>query len=83
MEIVPKSWGEELWIINIKEYCGKILTLNKGSQGSKHYHKKKDETFYILSGKIKLEIWNKTTQAAFYMTQGETIRIKPKLKMAA
>lgn len=55
MEIVKKVWGHEEIIVN-RDYCGKKLILNKGYRCSMHYHKNKDETFYILSGKVLLEI---------------------------
>jgi len=49
-----KGWGYEDWIVNKKEYCGKILIMMGGKKNSLHYHKKKDETFYIRSGYINL-----------------------------
>lgn len=55
MKKVKKLWGSEEWIVN-KIYCGKILNLNRGFRGSLHFHKKKDETFYILEGKVLLEL---------------------------
>jgi len=55
MQEVEKVWGKEIVIVN-REYCGKILKLKKGYRSSWHYHKKKDETFYILSGKVLLEM---------------------------
>ena len=51
---VPKGWGYEKWIVNTDEYCGKLLFFNEGKRCSWHYHKKKDETFYLQSGKILL-----------------------------
>ena len=51
---VHKTWGNELWVVN-REYCGKILNINKDAQCSLHYHLLKDETFYLLEGKIKLK----------------------------
>ena len=54
---VSKGWGYEKWLVNKSEYCGKLLFFFKGKQCSWHYHKLKDETFYIHSGKIKL-IWS-------------------------
>jgi quercetin dioxygenase-like cupin family protein len=53
---VKKDWGSEEWIVNTPEYCGKRMTLNKGWQCSMHYHRIKHETFYVLTGKIKLEL---------------------------
>ena len=52
MEFVSKGWGWERWIVNKQEYCGKILNLAKDRKCSIHYHIKKDEVFYVLSGKV-------------------------------
>jgi len=54
MKHVTKGWGWERWIVNKEEYCGKLLFFNKGKRCSWHYHKIKDEVFYIQSGKILL-----------------------------
>ena len=55
MKTVEKGWGYELWITNNSEYCGKLLFFNKNKKCSWHYHVKKDEVFYIHSGKILLK----------------------------
>jgi quercetin dioxygenase-like cupin family protein len=55
IEFVPKGWGFEKWIVNTNEYCGKLLYFVKDKKCSWHYHRLKDETFYIQSGKIKLK----------------------------
>ena len=55
-EIHKKVWGIEKWIANKPEYCGKILIINQGYRSSIHYHEKKDETFYLLSGTVLMEI---------------------------
>tara|TARA_E500000331_G_C16913721_1_gene564621 strand:+ start:209 stop:550 length:342 start_codon:yes stop_codon:yes gene_type:complete len=52
MNFVPKGWGFEKWIVNNEEYCGKLLYFVKGKRCSWHYHKLKDEVFYIQSGKM-------------------------------
>ena len=54
IKIVPKGWGYEKWIVNTEEYCGKILFFEEGKRCSWHYHKLKDETFYLQSGKLLL-----------------------------
>ena len=51
-EIHPKGWGYEKWIVNKPEYCGKLLFFNKGKKCSWHFHKLKDEVFYLQSGKL-------------------------------
>jgi len=55
IKIVPKVWGEERWIVN-RDYCGKLLLLKKGFRCSMHHHKNKDETFFVTSGKVFLEL---------------------------
>ena len=52
IKIVPKGWGYEKWIVNTDEYCGKLLHFIKGKKCSWHYHKLKDEVFYVQSGKL-------------------------------
>ena len=54
IKFVPKGWGYEKWIVNNEEYCGKLLFLAKGKQCSWHFHKLKDEVFYVQSGRIKV-----------------------------
>ena len=52
IKFVPKGWGFKKWIVNNEEYCGKLLYFVKGKRCSWHYHKLKDEVFYVQSGKI-------------------------------
>lgn len=47
-----KGWGYEKWIVNKKEYCGKMLFFLAGKKCSYHYHKIKNETFYLQSGRM-------------------------------
>ena len=55
IKIVPKGWGFEKWIVNKSEYCGKLLYIIKDKKCSWHYHKLKDEVFFVQSGEIKLK----------------------------
>ena len=55
INFVPKGWGFEKWIVNCEEYCGKLLYFVKGKKCSWHYHKLKDEVFYVQSGKIMVK----------------------------
>ena len=52
MKYVIKGWGYEKWIVNKKEYCGKLLFFKAGKRCSYHYHKIKDETFYLQKGRM-------------------------------
>ena len=72
---IKKEWGKEQWIVN-RAYCGKKLILNKGYRCSMHYHKNKDETFYVLKGKVLMEIGNKK----YIMHPDHSILIEPNTK---
>jgi mannose-6-phosphate isomerase-like protein (cupin superfamily) len=54
LEIHPKGWGYEKWIVNNQLYCGKLLFFNENKKCSFHFHKIKTETFYLQSGLIKV-----------------------------
>jgi len=73
MKKMEKVWGHEEWIVNTEKYCGKKLILKEGYQSSLHYHKQKDETFYIFEGEVYLEV----NGTATIMKPGDTIRILP------
>jgi mannose-6-phosphate isomerase len=51
---VEKPWGHEIWWAHTKEYAGKILTVNTGHALSLQFHHEKDETSYLLSGRLRL-----------------------------
>lgn len=73
---VKKVWGKEIWMANTDLYCGKKLILMKGKRCSVHYHKNKDETFYIDSGKVLMEVSDEIR----VMEKGESVLISPKAK---
>ena len=52
---VEKVWGEEHWLVN-GDYCGKRLLLKQGFRCSLHFHKIKDETFFVARGLVFLEL---------------------------
>jgi len=63
---VDKGWGFEIiWASNDK-YCGKLMVFEKvGSQFSMHFHKDKDETWFVNAGKFKLR-WIDTATAQMF-----------------
>lgn len=56
IKTVDKAWGEEIVFVNNDKYCAKFLIVKEGAQSSYHYHIKKEETFFILEGIIKMII---------------------------
>tara|TARA_R110001632_G_scaffold197522_1_gene319756 strand:- start:89 stop:430 length:342 start_codon:yes stop_codon:yes gene_type:complete len=76
MRKIEKPWGyEEIWA-ETKDYAGKILTILPGHRLSLQYHEKKEETVYVLSGKLLLwlsdEEENKIT-----LNKGAVYHVKP------
>lgn len=49
---VEKPWGYELIWAKTSDYVGKILHINKGHQLSLQYHRVKEETIFLSSGKM-------------------------------
>ena len=74
IRIIPKIWGREEIFVNQK-YCGKKLVLKQGFRCSLHFHKKKDETFYIYRGSVLMEVGDRTR----VMRQGDIQHIPPKI----
>jgi len=76
IKIVPKIWGKEEWLVNDELYCAKYLYLKKGYLCSLHFHKRKDETFYVLEGRIKIEV----EDSIYILNMNDSIRIYPNMK---
>lgn len=77
-DIHKKGWGYENWLVNNELYCGKILHFDIGSKCSLHYHKIKDETFYVLKGSIHLYIVESISNIKQYtLGEGDTFHIPP------
>jgi mannose-6-phosphate isomerase-like protein (cupin superfamily) len=52
---VQKPWGHELIWAHTDRYVGKILHIKKGERLSLQYHRQKDETIMVLSGRMELQ----------------------------
>lgn len=77
---VDKGWGFEIiWATNDK-YCGKIMVFTKpGAKMSMHFHKDKEETWFVNSGKFIvrwIDTETATTNQAF-LEEGSTWHNKP------
>jgi mannose-6-phosphate isomerase len=53
---VEKPWGHELIWALTDEYCGKLLVVNAGHSLSLQFHREKDESWLVQSGRAKLEL---------------------------
>jgi mannose-6-phosphate isomerase len=53
---VEKPWGHELIWADADAYVGKILVVKAGESLSLQFHRVKDESWYVLDGRAKLEL---------------------------
>lgn len=51
---VEKPWGHEIWWAHTGDYAGKILVVHAGQALSLQFHREKDESSYLLSGRLRL-----------------------------
>lgn len=76
---VEKPWGYELIWARTDRYVGKILHIETGHVLSLQYHKRKDESIYVLRGEIILRIQQGETLIERRMAEGESCHIAPKV----
>tara|TARA_Y100001938_G_C7921778_1_gene344860 strand:- start:9 stop:353 length:345 start_codon:yes stop_codon:yes gene_type:complete len=74
---VEKPWGHELIWANTKKYAGKILYIKKGNQLSRQFHKKKEETIFVQTGILALEIGAKEYKTTLNLNSGQSYHIAP------
>ena len=53
---VPKPWGHELIWALTDRYCGKVLVIEAGRRLSLQRHHVKDESIYVLRGRLRLHL---------------------------
>lgn len=78
-ERVEKPWGHELiWALS-EDYAGKFLAVNAGHELSLQFHREKDESWYVLEGRLELELAapGEKTIATEVVTPGAAFRIRP------
>ena len=80
--VQEKGWGRELIFATNDKYCGKLMFFDKkGAKFSMHFHKEKDETWYVMNGSFTLHIMN-TDNAELethVLHKGDTWRNEPML----
>jgi mannose-6-phosphate isomerase len=53
---VDKPWGYELIWALTEAYCGKVLFVRAGESLSLQFHREKDESWYVQSGRAELQV---------------------------
>jgi len=87
-KFVKKEWGWELWFTNVNEeninYCGKLLYVEfeKWSSNFKyHFHKKKDETFFVIDGILVIDyIRTDDSLSSISLNPNQSFRINAGIK---
>ncbi len=74
---VPKPWGHEIIWARTDRYVGKILHILAGHALSVQYHERKDETVYLLAGKLKYWVKVGETMTDMHLGVGDAFRITP------
>jgi mannose-6-phosphate isomerase-like protein (cupin superfamily) len=75
---VDKPWGsEEIWAETAR-YAGKILQIRAGHRLSLQIHRRKDESLYVLEGRLRLTLQNEAGELEqSELGPGESRRILP------
>jgi mannose-6-phosphate isomerase len=83
---IEKPWGYELIWALTDRYCGKLLVIRAGQELSLQFHREKDESWYVLEGRVQLELaaaGQKATSSevvtpgvAFHITPGTVHRVR-------
>ncbi len=77
-KLVEKPWGSELWFAATELYAGKLLRIDAGHALSVQHHRRKDETSYLLSGRIVISQGPDADRlTARELAAGETWRNEP------
>jgi len=72
---VEKPWGHEIIYAHTDRYAGKILFIRAGERLSLQYHRRKDETIYVLSGDLDLETETDGKRTTERLSPGEARHI--------
>ena len=75
---IDKPWGYELVYALTERYCGKILFVRAGEELSLQFHRAKDETLYVQSGRAEFEIGDPGRQTDVEIVgAGRSFRLAP------
>jgi mannose-6-phosphate isomerase-like protein (cupin superfamily) len=76
---VDKPWGHELIWAYTDDYCGKILFVKAGEALSLQFHREKDESWLVHSGRAELEMAEpgKKLPSSEVVGPGAAFRIRP------
>jgi mannose-6-phosphate isomerase len=74
---VDKPWGHELIWAHTDRYVGKVLHVRAGHALSLQYHETKDETIYLLRGRMRFEVGSDVgSLEQVELSEGQSFRIR-------
>jgi mannose-6-phosphate isomerase len=78
-ETVEKPWGSELIWARTEHYAGKVLFVKAGESLSLQFHNVKDESWYVLEGRARIELGQagESSLAEEVIAAGEAFRFRP------
>src|SRR6185369_13683241 len=78
---IEKPWGHEILFAHTERYAGKLLFIKKGHRLSLQYHVKKDEAFYVQSGKAQVDLETADGEKACVILEpGDALRLVPGIR---
>lgn len=77
MRRVDKPWGHELIWAQTDRYVAKVLFISKGHKLSRQYHEVKDETLFVETGELDLEVGADAERRTLRMRSGDTFHVTP------
>jgi len=80
VKTVQKPWGHEEWLSVTGKYVLKKIVIKKGSSLSLQYHDQKEESQYLLSGRVKMLLGRKEDPTKLEESEslpGETLHFAP------
>lgn len=77
MRRVDKPWGHELVWAETPRYVGKVLHIKAGERLSRQYHRVKDETLFVQSGTMLLELGPADAIEPRRMGPGDVFHVVP------
>jgi mannose-6-phosphate isomerase-like protein (cupin superfamily) len=77
MRRVDKPWGHEVIWAETERYVAKVLVIRQGQRLSRQYHERKDETFFVETGEMDLEIGDGPNLKTLRLGPGQSFHCPP------
>ena len=74
---ITKPWGHEIIWSHCDKFVGKILCINKGHKLSRQYHKQKEETIFVLTRTLLLEVGMGEKLEKVEIKKGQSFHVTP------